>query len=115
MLTVGAKPIGEGKTWAYPKGRDLGFFLIPLYEMKVMGHDSRGKPSMTVLPIFRFGVLSKDGRTAHVVGLADNQRHVIKVWKPNYTVHSAPSHEDGAWVVTGHFYIHDGPDDDSEI
>ena len=70
---------------------------------------------MTIFPVYRFGVQSTDGKSAHVVGLAENQRHVIKSWKPTYTVHSAPSLEDGAWVVTGTFYIHDGPDNDTEI
>jgi hypothetical protein len=40
---------------------------------------------------------------------------LIRTWKPNYTVHSAPSNEDGAWVVIGTFYVHAGPEDDSEI
>ncbi len=115
MLTVGAKIIGEGNSWAYPKGQNLGLFAIPIYEMKVVGHDNNKKLSVTTFPVYRFGVQSEDGKTVHSVGLSENQRHIIKAWKPNYKVHSFPSVEDGAWVVTGTFYIHDGPDDHTQI
>ena len=115
MLTVGSKIIGEGTSWAYPKGRDLGFFAIPIYEMKIAGTDSHNKYSMTTFPVYRFGVNCADGKTVHSVGLAEAQRHVIKTWKPDYKVHSYPSVEDGAWVVYRSFYIHDGPDDDTQI
>jgi hypothetical protein len=42
--------------------------------------------------------------------LADYQTHTIKAWLPDYSVHSYPSPEDGAWQVYNNFVIHDGPD-----
>jgi hypothetical protein len=60
--------------------------------------------------VFRFGVQAKTSDTATVVGLAEQQSHVIKAWLPDYRVHSARSLEKGAWQVYGNFLIHDGPD-----
>ena len=114
-LTVGGKAIGEGKTWAYPNGIGLGTYLIPIYELTVAGTDSKGKPVTEKFQVYRFGVQSKDGKTAHVVGLAEFQTHVIKTWDPTYKVHSAKSPENGAWVVYGNFLIHDGPDNNTEL
>jgi len=114
-LTVGGTPIGEAKTWAYPRGATLGKFLIPVYNLTVVGTDSGARPVTKTFPVFRFGVQSKDGTTAGIVGLADHQMHVIKAWLPNYIVHSARSPENGAWQVYGNFLIHDGPDNDTEL
>lgn|ERR1035437_198540 len=114
-LTVGGTAIGEGKTWAYPNGVALGKFLIPIYKLTVAGTDNGGKPVTETYSVFRFGVQSKDGTTASVVGLADHQTHVIKSWIPTYIVHSARSPENGAWQVYDSFLIHDGPDNDTEL
>lgn len=114
-LTVGAKPIGEGRTWAYPNGQLLGIFVIPIYKLSIAGLDEAGHVVAKDVPVFRFGVQSTDGKTARVVGLAQQQTHVIKAWLPHYIVHSAHSTENGAWQVYGDFLIHDGPDDDSEL
>ena len=114
-LTVGAISSREGKTWAYPNGASLGTFLIPMFPLTVNGKDSSGRAVTSTFPVFRFGVQSVDGKTAHVVGLADQQTHTIKAWLPTYRVHSARSPENGAWQVYGNFLIHDGPDDDSEL
>jgi hypothetical protein len=89
--------------------------LIATYKLTVAGTDSDRKPVTATFSVFRFGVESKDGRTAHVVGLADQQTHAIKAWDPTYRVHSARSPENGAWQVYGNFLIHDGPDNDTEL
>jgi len=47
----------------------------------------------------RFGVMKKGAASARVVGLSDQQTHTIKLWLPDYTVHSANSPEKGAWQV----------------
>ena len=59
----------------------------------------------------RFGVKQEGSGPPRSVGLADQQTHVIEMWLPQYTVHSAPSAENGAWKVYDHFLVHDGPDD----
>jgi hypothetical protein len=114
-LTVGGTPIGEGKTWAYPSGEGLGKFLIPTYKLTIAGTDGSGGAVTETVSVFRFGVQSKDGKTAAVVGLANEQTHVIKAWIPSYRVHSARSVENGAWQVYDSFLIHDGPDNDTEV
>ena len=114
-ISVGSTPVGEQKTWAYPSGQSLGHFLIPIYHCFVEGSDNAGKAVRERFDVLRFGVQSKDGKSASVVGLADAQTHVIKAWLPYYRVHSASSPENGAWQVYGDFLIHDGPDSASEI
>ena len=114
-LRVGASPIGEGMTWAYDKGQQLGHFLIPIYIMAMQGHDALGRHRTIPFRVFRFGVQCKDGKTARVVGLANQQTHVIKAWLPDYKVHSARSLENGGWQVYGNFLIHDGPDHPGEV
>jgi hypothetical protein len=114
-LTVGGTAIGEARTWAYPNGFALGEFLIPIYKLTVAGTDNDGKPMSEAFSVFRFGVQSKDGTTASVVGLADPQTYVIKSWIPTYIVHSASTTENGAWQVYDSFLIHDGPDNDTEL
>lgn len=109
-INVGSKPIGKAKTWAYPSGQKFGFFFIPTYEVTVSGLDDNKKAVSKVFEALRFGIKCEKGGTPHVVGLADQQTHIIKSWLPHYTVHSADSTEKGAWQVYGNFLIHDGPD-----
>jgi hypothetical protein len=112
-ISVGGTPIGEQQTWAYPNGGSLGTFLIPVYPCWVEGTDANRRYVRERFEVLRFGVECKDGRTAHVVGLADFQSHVIRAWLPKYTVHSAPSEQDGAWQVYDSFLIHAGPEESS--
>jgi len=115
-LLVGGTPVGrQQKTWAYPKGRSLGQYLIPIHKCSVKGVNNDGRSVLKQFDVLRFGVQSKDGKTASVVGLADCQTHVIKAWLPHYRVHSANSPENGAWQVYGNFLIHDGPDNPTEL
>ena len=114
-LTVGGMLFGEHKTWAYPAGQALGVFLVPVYQCLVEGTDNSGKSVKETFQVLRFGVQSKDGKTASVVGLANAQTHVIKAWLPTYRVHSASSPENGAWQVYDSFLIHDGPDYPTEL
>ncbi len=114
-IFVGARKIGEQKTWAYPQGFELGTFLIPVYECAVSGYDDNGKSIQQNFRVLRFGVQCTDGKTAKVVGLSQQQTHKIKAWIPSYTVHSASSKENGAWQVYNNFLIHDGPDNSTEL
>jgi hypothetical protein len=107
--------MGKQRTWAYREGLALGAYLIPIYNCVVEGTSESGVKIKVPFNVLRFGVQCEDGKTAHVVGLADQQTHVIKAWIPTYRVHSAQSVENGAWQVYGNFLIHDGPDDESEL
>jgi hypothetical protein len=110
-VTIGGSVIDHGILRSYPvdDGRN---YSIPLYKMTVAGEDSAGNATSKDFRVFRFGVLKKTPRAIpKVVGLAQEQTHVIKKYKPDYQVHSASSPENGAWVVHKTFYIHDGADD----
>lgn len=111
-MTVGNKTIGRARTWAYPAGAGLGLFWIPTYTLRVSGKDVAGKAVEQDFEVLRFGIhCPKKTSKPAVVGLANDQTHVIKAWLPHYSVHSAPSLEQGAWQVYAGFLIHDGPDD----
>jgi hypothetical protein len=111
-LEVGNKKIGTALTWAYPEGKAHGLFWIPTYNLEVSGTDASGGKVSRSFEVFRFGVhCPTKSSSPTVVGLAKYQVHVIKAWLPHYSVHSAPSVEQGAWQVYGNFLIHDGPDD----
>ena len=110
-LVVGSKSIGKALTWAYPHGQKHGIFTIPTYALMVSGMDATGKSVSKKFEVLRFGIKCEKGGSPAVVGLADQQTHIIKAWLPNYSVHSARSIEKGAWQVHGNFLIHDGPDD----
>jgi hypothetical protein len=111
-MTVGKKEVGRARTWAYPAGQAHGLFWIPTYTLTVSGTDGGGKKVEREFEVLRFGIHCPTRKsTPSVVGLAKEQTHVIKAWLPHYSVHSAPSLEQGAWQVYGNFLIHDGPDD----
>ncbi len=114
-ILIGGKPVGEQRTWAYPSGQSLGQYLVPIYPCYVNGINNAGATVREQFNVLRFGVQSKDGKAAAVVGLADYQTHIIKAWLPHYRVHSATSPENGAWQVLGNFLIHDGPDNPTEL
>jgi hypothetical protein len=111
-LIVGNKAIGKAVTWAYPEGKGHGLFWIPTYNLEVSGVDISGIRIKRNFEVIRFGIYcpTKSSKP-RVVGLANYQVHLIGAWLPHYSVHSAPSVEQGAWQVYGNFLIHDGPDD----
>lgn len=109
-IRVGAHAIGHARTWAYPDGDPAEHFRIPTYKVTVSGTLAKGTRDSRNFEALRFGVQKKGAGGPQVVGLADQQRHVIKAWLPHYRVHSARSTEQGAWQVYGNFLIHDGPD-----
>ena len=93
----------------------VAVLMPPKRKCVVTGTDNAGKGVMEKFKVMRFGVQSKDGKTARVVGLADYQTHIIKTWIPTYRVHSARSPENGAWQVYDNFLIHDGPDNPTQL
>lgn len=111
-MVVGNVQLGKALTWAYPNGRTHGLYKIPTYRLTVSGTDDSGVSQKKDFEVFRFGVQCKSSSSSpRVVGLADQQTHIIKQWIPTYSVHSSPSLESGAWQVYDNFLIHDGPDD----
>jgi hypothetical protein len=111
-MIVGNEEVGRARTWAYPAGHAHGVFWIPTYTLTVEGTDAAGRSVERDFEVLRFGLHCPTRTSAPaVVGLAKEQTHVIKAWLPHYSVHSAPSLEQGAWQVYGNFLIHDGPDD----
>lgn len=114
-MTAGSQILGAGVTWGYPAGRRAdgsyeALYEIPIYPLVVEGTDNNGVAVRRTFEVFRFGVQKMANTPPSTVGLADPQSYVISVWNPAYKVHSAASAEDGAWVVTGNYLIHDGPD-----
>jgi hypothetical protein len=110
-IKVGATPIGYARTWAYPDGDPAEHYKIPTYKVTVSARSTGDKVESQDFEALRFGI-QKDGAIGpRVVGLANQQTHIIKSWIPTYSVHSARSPERGAWQVYGNFLIHDGPDD----
>jgi hypothetical protein len=110
-IKVGAVAIGHARTWAYPDGKPTDHYKIATYKVTVSTKSATGKVTSRDFEALRFGI-QKDGAIGpRVVGLANQQTHVIKAWLPKYSVHSANSPERGAWKVYGNFLIHDGPDD----
>lgn len=114
-LTVGNVIKGHGILKSYPVN-DLKSYRMPLYTLTVEGTDDSDKKQSKDFNIFRFGI-HKPLKTspAKVVGLADQQTHIVKKYKHDYRLHSVEgtpyNASDGAWVVWKTFYIHDGADD----
>lgn len=108
LLRLEGIPSGHhAYTWAYPEGMVLGAFKTPLYKLHMYTCDHSG----WIFKVIRFGPRLYKGAKS-VAGLADYQKHKLK-WYPEYKLHSTDSAEDGAWIVTGNFLIHDGPDTSS--
>ena len=113
-MKVGATSTATGLTWAYPDGPQTTHYRIPIYKITVSGVKDSGFSSSTDFDVYRFGVKKEGSGQPRSVGLADQQTHVIEMWLPEYTVHSALSAEKGAWKVYDHFLVHDGPDDPND-
>ncbi len=93
-ISVGAVAIGHARTWGYPDGSPTDHYRIPTYQVKVSAKIS-GKLISKDFEAIRFGVQQKGSIGPRVVGLADQQTHIIKSWIPTYSVHSARSTERG--------------------
>lgn len=127
-VLVGGTPGRSARMISYPmfkfKGPaplpDLSNYFkydMPVYPLTASGTDAKGNPVSKSWDCFRFGVYLNDGSNPHykakgffVAGLAMAQKHIVHKYNPEYRVHSSDSPENGSWVVTGSFLIHDGPD-----
>ncbi len=113
----------SAKTFPVEDGK---YYQVPVYGMSVEGADADGNPLSDDFSVIRFmpgynPSSNLDDRygernTVGMVGLADAQSHVITQYKPEYELHGAEAPSDnGALVVTGTHYLHDGPDNDEEV
>ncbi|WP_180066034.1 MULTISPECIES: hypothetical protein [unclassified Acinetobacter] len=111
LLELASKPIPNSYMymWGYPHGSPHTAVKVPLYRLHMYTKDKKGY----YFKVCRFGprcVIDKKGNTIlSVAGLADQQVHKL-TWYKEYILHSTDKAENGAWIVTGNFLIHDGPD-----
>lgn len=108
-LIVGAKPINPAIVFGYPASRN-SYYIVPTYHMAVTGKYDDGTPCYKQFEVIRFGVNHEKGAEPFVVGFQDEQTYVIQGWM-KYKMHSTDLGENGAWIVTGDWLVHDGPDD----
>lgn len=116
-LTVTNKIVGKAYVSGYlhPSkggiGRTDDQFEVPLYKMTLEGMDSNGKKQIREFEVIRFGVQqAKTGAPATVVGLRDEQTHVMKRWRSEYLEQDDGTYT-GAWTVYGGWLLHEGADD----
>ena len=78
-------------------------YVVPTYQMNVIGMDSKGKTNTTSFEVIRFGVEKniETGIEPHVVGLAESQSY-----KLNWV-----DYMHGSWQVKNDWLIHKGADD----
>ena len=104
----------------YPQGSSL-YFVVPVYNLTVSGTNKEGKEVSQTWQVLRFmpflnenpqttGYKTKTGETPIMAGLADKREQPIQSYLPNYEIHNTHSEENGGFVITGSFMIHDGPD-----
>lgn len=111
LLELSGEPIPNSYMfmWAYPHGSPETAVKVPLYRLHMYTKNKTGY----YFKVCRFGprcVVDKNGNMKlSVAGLADRQVHKLS-WYKDYILHSTDKAENGAWIVTGNFLIHDGPD-----
>ena len=111
---------------SFPR-EDGKYYKAPVYSMTVEGTDASGNALSDDFDAIRFmpgynpsSNPDPDYSTrieyVQMVGLADAQSYTISKYKEDYVLHGteAPA-DDGALVVTGTHYLHDGPNDDDEV
>src|SRR5215471_219577 len=115
-ITIGGSPAGQAVTWSYPVW-DGKYYVVPLYNVTVTGSDDAGTVVTKTFKALRFGVYRDPNKPVgaskatgpFVAGRAAPQEYTAG-FRADYDVHSAESHEPGAWDLNGGFLIHDGPD-----
>jgi hypothetical protein len=115
-ITIGGSPVGETVTFSYPVDNDK-YYIVPLYNVTVDGHDAAGKAVTTIFKALRFGVYydpdnpvgASKSTGPFIAGRASHQKHTAG-FRSDYEVHSADWAEPMAWDLNGGFLIHDGPD-----
>ena len=110
-LFMSGRRRGTAITFSYPHP-DNNFYKVPTYNLNVSGTDDSGHFISKDFEVLRFGVRKRSiNDPPKVVGIYDYRKKIINKWFPDYRLHSSNSGENGAWIVTGNFLIHDGPDD----
>ena len=122
-VTITVSGISNGNTYiakTYPQ-RSSRYFIVPVYNITVSGTNNEGKEVSQSWQVLRFmpflnenpqatGYKTKTSETPIMAGLADKREHPIQRYIPEYEIHNTFSEENGGFVITGSFMIHDGPD-----
>ncbi|MDR0507210.1 MAG: hypothetical protein LBH32_10420 [Dysgonamonadaceae bacterium] len=98
------------------------FYEVPVYTLTVSGTDNTGNKLEKQWQVLRFmpflntnpeqtGYNTRTGTTPIMSGLSDKREQSIQSYNPNYEIHNTHSEENGGFVITGNFMIHDGHDD----
>jgi RHS repeat-associated protein len=122
-VTITVRGVSNGNTYiakTYPQ-RSSRYFIVPAYNITVSGTNNEGKEVSQTWQVLRFmpflnenpqatGYKTKTGEMPIMAGLADKREQTIQSYLPDYEIHNTFSEENGGFVITGGFMIHDGPD-----
>jgi RHS repeat-associated protein len=121
-ITISGTP--NGKTYKARSYPDVSptYFTVPVYTLTISGTDANGQAvsqSWDVLRFMPFKNTTNDAEHDYktiapspiMSGLSNAQNKIIHTYKPDYQLYNTYSPENGAFVIQGGFYIHDGPDD----
>jgi len=105
-VIISNRETGSAVVRSYPDN-DGKTYVVPLYDASIKGISVRGESITKHYHVVRFGVQydKEGGKSPGVVGLKNEQTHVLKWIKP--------PHLESAWQVTGEWLIHEGADNPS--
>ncbi len=115
--------VPNGKTYiakSYPSV-DYLQYEVPVYDMIVSGTNERGVTESKTYEVLRFMpyLNRKKDKTRYktiaekpfMSGLSRERHQNFVTYNKDYEIHNTFSPENGGFVITGSFMIHDGPDD----
>jgi hypothetical protein len=122
-ITVTNVVVGYYEARSYPDDQTdatdmYPLYSVPVYRIRVTGHDSSGKPVTADFAAPRFmpyynNPKHPDSEYTNLgwltAGLSSHRRVVVSTFKQNYEVQNRYSPGRGAIVVYQSFYIHAGP------
>jgi murein DD-endopeptidase MepM/ murein hydrolase activator NlpD len=88
-------------------------YLVDTYWVYINGTTTSGQPVTYKFKAVRYGVAYKYNQYKEptVVGLFQEQTHVIPTWKPKYLDDNDKGVPIGAFVISGTWYFHSGSED----
>lgn len=123
-IAISSEIVGEyDYAMSFPIESDT-FYKAPAYKMLVKGKDYLENEVSDVYSVLRFmpgyNPNQKDKNykgmdSVGMVGLAEGRDYVSPMYKGDYELHGTEAPADnGAFVITGTHYLHDGPDSNSK-